>query len=136
VQITVKNISREVLNISANELKERFVRGDSARHTEGSGLGLSIAESLTQLQGGSFHLFLDGDLFKAVLVFSRLTAEPEPVEEPDVWEVGNIVGAENAEHPVVTVYTAQEEMQAEENAETEAFEREVSEEVLSEDISE
>jgi len=136
VQITVKNISREVLNISANELKERFVRGDSARHTEGSGLGLSIAESLTQLQGGSFHLFLDGDLFKAVLVFSRLTAEPEPVEEPDVWEVGNIVGEENAEHPVVTVYTAQEEMQAEENAETEAFEREVSEEVLSEDISE
>lgn len=132
VQITVKNISREVLNISANELKERFVRGDSARHTEGSGLGLSIAESLTQLQGGSFHLFLDGDLFKAVLVFSRLTAEPEPVEEPDVWEVGNIVGEENAEHPVVTVYTAQ----AEENAETEAFEREVSEEVLSEESAE
>jgi len=132
VQITVKNISREVLNISANELKERFVRGDSARHTEGSGLGLSIAESLTQLQGGSFHLFLDGDLFKAVLVFSRLTAEPEPVEEPDVWEVGNIVGEENAEHPVVTVYTAQ----AEGNTETEAFEREVSEEVLSEESAE
>jgi len=110
VQITVKNISREVLNISANELKERFVRGDSARHSEGSGLGLSIAESLTQLQGGSFHLFVDGDLFKAVLVFSRLEAEPEPVEEPEVWEVGNIAETENAENPVVTVYTAQEDV--------------------------
>ena len=94
---------------------------------------LSIAESLTQLQGGSFHLFVDGDLFKAVLVFSRLTAEPEPVEEPEVWEVRNI---EEAESPVVTVYFAQENVQTEENAEEEAFEREVCEEVLSEDISE
>jgi len=116
VQITAKNISREVLNISADELKERFVRGDSARHTDGSGLGLSIAESLTQLQGGSFHLFVDGDLFKAILVFSRLEAEPEPVEEAEQWEVGSI---EAVESPVVMVYTASEAVVTEETTEAE-----------------
>lgn len=121
VQITAKNISREVLNISADELKERFVRGDSARHTDGSGLGLSIAESLTQLQGGSFHLFVDGDLFKAVLVFSRIKAEPEPVEDPDIWEVGNIEEAVFEPEPMVTVYTSQAEMSMEELAETQPF---------------
>lgn len=121
VQITAKNISREVLNISADELKERFVRGDSARHTDGSGLGLSIAESLTQLQGGSFHLFVDGDLFKAVLVFSRIKAEPEPVEEPDIWEVGSIEEAVFEPEPMVTVYTSQTEMSMEELAETQPF---------------
>ncbi len=118
VQITAKNISREILNISADELKERFVRGDSARHTEGSGLGLSIAESLTQLQGGSFHLFVDGDLFKAVLVFSRLETVAEAVEEPEEteeWVVGNVADTENEireadeENLVVKVYTAQVE---------------------------
>lgn len=72
VSIAVKNISREVLNISADELKERFVRGDSARHTEGSGLGLSIAESLTELNGGRFELIVDGDLFKVKLTFPRI----------------------------------------------------------------
>jgi signal transduction histidine kinase len=71
VWIIFKNISREVLNISAEELQERFVRGDSSRHTEGSGLGLSIARSLTELQGGAFRLFVDGDLFKVMLVFTR-----------------------------------------------------------------
>jgi len=130
VQITAKNISREVLNISVNELKERFVRGDSARHTDGSGLGLSIAESLTQLQGGSFHLFVDGDLFKAVLVFSRLETVVEAVEEePEEWEVGNVVDADemcevlaedeedvenqDEENLVVKVYTAQEKVSVE-----------------------
>lgn len=71
VMIAMKNISRDVLNISADELIERFVRGDSARSSEGSGLGLSIAQSLTELQGGRFELFVDGDLFKAVLSFPR-----------------------------------------------------------------
>lgn len=71
VMIAMKNISRDVLNISSDELIERFVRGDSARSSEGSGLGLSIAQSLTELQGGSFELFVDGDLFKAVLTFPR-----------------------------------------------------------------
>ena len=72
VTITFRNISAEPLNISADELMERFVRGDASRNTEGSGLGLSIARSLTQLQHGTFALAVDGDLFKAVLTFPRL----------------------------------------------------------------
>ena len=64
VSIQMKNISRQQLNISPDELMERFVRGDSARSTEGSGLGLNIAKSLTELQHGRFRLELDGDLFK------------------------------------------------------------------------
>ena len=63
--ISVKNISRAALNVSAEELMERFVRGDTSRSTEGSGLGLSIAKSLTELQHGSFTVSTDGDLFKA-----------------------------------------------------------------------
>lgn len=63
--ISVKNISRDRLNVSEEELMERFVRGDQSRHTEGSGLGLSIARSLTELMGGSFDISIDGDLFKA-----------------------------------------------------------------------
>ena len=70
--ITVKNISRYPLNISADELTERFVRGDESRSTEGSGLGLSIAASLTALQGGQFDLSVDGDLFKATLTFDTV----------------------------------------------------------------
>lgn len=66
-KITIKNISRNPLNIDPEELMERFVRGDSSRATEGSGLGLSIARSLTELQGGSLNLFIDGDLFKTEL---------------------------------------------------------------------
>ena len=69
--LTVKNISRMPLNIPAEELMERFVRGDSARTTEGSGLGLSIAQSLMELMGGSLALTLDGDLFKVTLSFER-----------------------------------------------------------------
>ena len=67
--ITFRNISRSQLNISGDELMERFVRGDSARNTEGSGLGLSIARSLAQLQGGDLELTVDGDLFKVCLRF-------------------------------------------------------------------
>lgn len=63
--ISVKNISRAALNVSAEELMERFVRGDASRSTEGSGLGLSIAKSLTELQHGQFSISTDGDLFKA-----------------------------------------------------------------------
>lgn len=63
--ISVKNISRAALNVSAGELMERFVRGDASRSTEGSGLGLSIAKSLTELQHGQFSISTDGDLFKA-----------------------------------------------------------------------
>ena len=73
VTICFKNISRYALNISADELMERFVRGDSSRSTEGSGLGLSIAQSLTSLQKGQFSLSVDGDLFKASVVFDLLS---------------------------------------------------------------
>lgn len=69
VTISFKNVSRDELNISPDELMERFVRGDASRHTEGSGLGLSIARSLVQLQGGRFDLAIDADLFRADITF-------------------------------------------------------------------
>ena len=67
--ISFKNVSRDELNISPDELMERFVRGDASRHSEGSGLGLSIARSLVPLQGGTFALSIDADLFRADIVF-------------------------------------------------------------------
>ena len=72
VVISLKNISRERLSISSDELMERFVRGDASRATEGSGLGLSIARSLTELMHGQFGLMVDGDLFKIILNFNRM----------------------------------------------------------------
>ena len=71
VTISLKNVSRAELNISPDELMERFVRGDASRHTEGSGLGLSIAGSLVQLMGGTFDLSIDGDLFRADITLPR-----------------------------------------------------------------
>ncbi len=71
VRITIKNISATPLNISSNELTERFVRGDSSRNTEGSGLGLSIAKSLTELQDGKLTAEIDGDLFKVTVEFKK-----------------------------------------------------------------
>lgn len=70
--VTFRNISATRLNISGDELTERFVRGDSSRNTEGSGLGLSIAQSLAQLQKGALDITVDGDLFKVVLRFDRI----------------------------------------------------------------
>lgn len=72
VVFSFMNISKEPLGISADELKERFVRGDVSRNTEGSGLGLSIAESLAKLQNGQLDLQIEGDLFKAILTFPAL----------------------------------------------------------------
>ena len=69
VQISVKNISREELNVNADELMERFVRGDVSRNTEGSGLGLNIAQSLMEIQKGKLDVLVDGDLFKVTLTF-------------------------------------------------------------------
>lgn len=75
---TLKNVSAAELNISTEELMERFTRGDSARSTEGSGLGLSIARDLTRLQGGQFDIYLDGDLFKVIITF------PEYIESTEM----------------------------------------------------
>lgn len=69
IEVSFKNISRQQMNIRPDELTERFIRGDSSRSTEGSGLGLSIAKNLIQVQGGTFDLRLDGDLFKIVMTF-------------------------------------------------------------------
>ncbi|HCJ09405.1 MAG TPA: hypothetical protein DHV96_13925 [Lachnospiraceae bacterium] len=74
---TLKNISAAELNISVEELMERFTRGDSARSTEGSGLGLSIARDLTRLQNGQFEIILDGDLFKVVITFPEYMEKGE-----------------------------------------------------------
>lgn len=71
VMFSLKNVSEQQLNFSADELTERFIRGDISRSTEGSGLGLSIAKSLTTMQGGEFELYLDGDLFRVNIRFPR-----------------------------------------------------------------
>ena len=72
INISIKNISKDKLNISPDELMQRFVRGDKSRFTEGSGLGLSISKSLTELQNGDFKIFIDGDLFKVNLRFDMV----------------------------------------------------------------
>lgn len=84
VEITVKNISAQPLNITAQELTERFVRGDSSRNTEGSGLGLSIAKSLTESQKGTFDINIDGDLFKVIMTFPKSSKSEETPYIEDV----------------------------------------------------
>lgn len=69
IRLDIKNISRDPLNISPDELMERFTRGDDSRNTEGSGLGLAIAKDLTRLMGGVFEITIDGDMFKASIEF-------------------------------------------------------------------
>lgn len=85
--LLVKNISREPLNIAPNELMERFVRGDESRNTEGSGLGLSIARSLMELQHGTMDIRIDGDLFKVILGL-RLAADAPVVPAVSMKPVG------------------------------------------------
>ena len=70
IRLEIKNVSKDKLNITADELMQRFVRGDKSRYTEGSGLGLSIAKSLCELQDCKFDIEIDGDLFKAVLIWN------------------------------------------------------------------
>ncbi len=69
--LEIKNISKDELNISADELKERFTRGDSSRNTEGSGLGLAIAKDLTTIMDGDFKISIDGDMFKASILLTE-----------------------------------------------------------------
>lgn len=88
--LRVKNISRQQLNIPADELMERFVRGDSSRTTEGSGLGLNIARSLAELQNGEFGLAIDGDLFKA---WASFPLSAPPVREEPPADVPNLAQA-------------------------------------------
>ncbi|MCI9083419.1 MAG: HAMP domain-containing histidine kinase [Lachnospiraceae bacterium] len=80
VLFSIKNISENPLNIEADELTERFIRGDISRSTEGSGLGLSIAKNLMIMMGGTFQIYLDGDLFKVMIGFKQ---EPEQREKQD-----------------------------------------------------
>lgn len=76
-RFSIKNISEKALDISPDELTQRFVRGDASRSTEGSGLGLSIAKSLCELQGGRFTIEIDGDLFKAILELPLVSENEE-----------------------------------------------------------
>ena len=92
VRFSIKNISEQPLNIEAGELTERFIRSDVARSTEGSGLGLSIAKNLTELQKGSFDIYLDGDLFKVTIIFPEA---PSPGKSAGRQEEA---GTENGEH--------------------------------------
>ena len=79
IYIKLKNVSKQKLNISADELMQRFVRGEASRNTEGSGLGLSIARSLTELQKGKFNIYLDGDLFKVTIEFEKFAKGDGPL---------------------------------------------------------
>ena len=86
VTFSIKNVSERSLaleNSNAGDLTERFIRGDASRTTEGSGLGLSIAKSLTQLMGGIFFIGVDGDLFKVVIEFPLYHGMPYAVTIPE-----------------------------------------------------
>lgn len=86
VVIELKNVSAHELNLNANELSERFVRGDQSRTTEGSGLGLAIVKSLVEKQGGSFTIKVDGDLFKVIVRFERDLTNPDDEKDMDAME--------------------------------------------------
>ena len=77
IELSIKNISANALNCNPQELTERFIRGDVSRTTEGSGLGLSIAKNLTEAQGGTFEIILDGDLFKVIMTFPLAKEQTE-----------------------------------------------------------
>jgi signal transduction histidine kinase len=107
VVFTIKNISSRQLNIDPEELTERFVRGDVSRTTEGSGLGLSIAKSLTELMKGTFTITIDGDLFKASVAFDL--AEPEKKEETPPAEDASAGSGAPQENPAADGRTPEAE---------------------------
>ena len=72
IRLRITNISENPLPADLSELTERFIRGDESRTSEGSGLGLSIAKSLTELMGGTFAIYSDNDLFKVEIVFKTV----------------------------------------------------------------
>lgn len=82
VTVIIKNISREELDFNTDDISERFVRGDKSRNTEGSGLGLAIVKSFVELQGGTFQISIDGDLYKVVIEWKR----SEQTEQSEEWE--------------------------------------------------
>ena len=84
ILLTLKNTSKDPLNVSSVELMERFVRGDTARHTEGSGLGLNIAQSLIELMHGKFELRIDGDLFKVMILLPKAAENKAALTEQSV----------------------------------------------------
>jgi len=87
VIFSIKNVSEKSLaqeNSQAGDLTERFTRGDSSRTTEGSGLGLSIAKNLTHLMGGTFDINVDGDLFKATLIFLNQTVVENAIDTSEI----------------------------------------------------
>ncbi len=90
IVMSLKNISEMQLNVHSDELTERFIRGDMSRTTEGSGLGLYIAKSLTRAQGGEFTVYMDGDLFKVTLVFPEYREETESNKEEHTDEAAGV----------------------------------------------
>lgn len=103
-EISFRSISAEQLNISAEQLMERFVRGDRSRHTEGSGLGLSIARSLVELQNGQLNLSIDGDLFRAAVL---LPIYEQPEEEQPAPIADCTEPTEIPEQPTLSELAAQ-----------------------------
>lgn len=98
VLFSLKNVSEYPLNITADELMERFTRGDVSRTTEGSGLGLSIAQNLTKMQGGEIKLYVDGDLFKVTISFPRIRPKAEKSERARKEEPKMSEGGETSEN--------------------------------------
>ena len=87
--IILRNISAKELNVSPEELTERFVRGDASRNTEGSGLGLAIARSFTELQDGTMEVSVEGDLFRVLIRFKRMEEKPDGAERGNDGNDGN-----------------------------------------------
>ena len=98
VEISCKNTPATQLNISAEELLERFVRGDASRTTEGSGLGLSIAQSLMELQGGSLKLAIDADLFSVTLHFPSVAITTDSSHAPSASHAASVSLTASASH--------------------------------------